>query len=54
MPRRLPPTARAAFVQVHQREPLFVGSPWEVDYLESVLQVGGCELLHRSGPAALR
>ncbi|PSC70876.1 Fructose-1,6-chloroplastic [Micractinium conductrix] len=24
--------------KVHQREPLFVGSPWEVDYLESVLQ----------------
>lgn len=23
---------------VHQRVPLFVGSPWEVDYLESVLQ----------------
>jgi fructose-1,6-bisphosphatase len=24
--------------QVHQRVPLFVGSKWEVEYLESVLQ----------------
>lgn len=25
---------------VHQRVPLFCGSKWEVEYLESVLQVG--------------
>ncbi len=31
-------TEMPTFEAVHQRVPLFVGSPWEVDYLESVLQ----------------
>lgn len=35
---RCPAPPHPPYLQVHQREPLFVGSKWEVEYLESVLQ----------------